>query len=351
MDLELTDEQTWLAESVGTLLSKSSGPAAWDALVEFGALSIGEESEGLGAVELALIARALGERLEAVPFVGSAAARYAAGAELGIADDAAIALALAEPELGWELERPATTIEDDPSGGGRVQGEKVPVEHASGAGALLVLAADDDGRRLALVPRDQPAVVIAPAPSIDAALPIEAVTFSGASVPAGGALGSEASGPALDRLLAIAGVLAAAEAVGAASSVLSLARDYAGERKQFGRTIGSFQALRHLLADMYVQAASAWSTVLFAAAALEDDIEDARRTAQVAKAYASRATLSVAEGALQVFGGIAFTVEHPSHLYLRRIIVRGRDFGDARHHERAIGRTLAHADRLAGALA
>jgi alkylation response protein AidB-like acyl-CoA dehydrogenase len=91
--------------------------------------------------------------------------------------------------------------------------------------------------------------------------------------------------------------------------------------------------------------------VLFAAAALEDELDDAGRTAQVAKAYASRATLDVVHGALQVFGGIAFTDEHPAHHYLRRIIVRGRDFGDARHHERAIGRALARADRLQEALA
>jgi alkylation response protein AidB-like acyl-CoA dehydrogenase len=351
MDLELTDEQTWLAESVGALLAKSSGPQAWDALVEFGALSIGKDAEGLGAVELALIARALGERLEAVPFIAGAAARYAA-ADLPIADSGTVALCLLERELGWELERPTTFLEYDGTGSGRLEGEKIPVEHAAHADALLVLAADDDGRRtLALVRREQPAVAIAPAPSIDGALPVEAVTFTGATVPHGGALTPDATEPVLERLLAIGGVLAAAEAVGAASSVLSLAREYAGERRQFGRTIGSFQALRHLLADLYVNEASAWSTVLFAAAALEDDIDDALRTARVAKAYASRATLAVAHGALQVFGGIAFTDEHPSHRHLRRIIVRGRDFGDARHHERAIGRGLAHADRLQEALA
>ena len=69
--------------------------------------------------------------------------------------------------------------------------------------------------------------------------------------------------------------------------------------------------------------------------------EDAWRTASIAKAYASRATLDVGHGALQVFGGIAFTAEHPAHRYLRRILVRGGQFGDARHHERAIGRALA----------
>ena len=123
--------------------------------------------------------------------------------------------------------------------------------------------------------------------------------------------------------------------------MLSDARDYAAERRQFGRTIGSYQALRHILADMYVRRASAWSTVLYAAAALDDELPDAQRTAAIAKAYVARAAREVAHGALQVFGGIAFTEEHQAHRFLRRIIVREQQFGDAAHHERELGRALA----------
>jgi alkylation response protein AidB-like acyl-CoA dehydrogenase len=92
---------------------------------------------------------------------------------------------------------------------------------------------------------------------------------------------------------------------------------------------------------MYVRQASAWSTVLYAAAALDDELPDALRTAAVAKAYVARAAREVAHGALQVFGGIAFTQEHQAHRFLRRIVARERQFGDAAHHEREIGRTLA----------
>ena len=112
-----------------------------------------------------------------------------------------------------------------------------------------------------------------------------------------------------------------AEAVGAAAAVLELARDYAAQRRQFGRAIGSFQAVRHILADMYVKVESAWSSVLYAAASLDEDEPEAARTAAIAKAYAARATQDVAHGALQVFGGIAFTAEHPAHRHLRRIVV------------------------------
>ena len=129
--------------------------------------------------------------------------------------------------------------------------------------------------------------------------------------------------------------------MGAAERMLQDARDYAAERRQFGRTIGSYQALRHLLADMYVRRASAWSTVLYAAAALDDELPDAQQTAAIAKAYVARAAREVAHGALQVFGGIAFTEEHQAHRFLRRIVVREQQFGDAAYHERELGRALA----------
>ena len=92
---------------------------------------------------------------------------------------------------------------------------------------------------------------------------------------------------------------------------------------------------------MYVRRASAWSTVLYAAAALDDELPDAQRTAAIAKAYVARAAREVAHGALQVFGGIAFTEEHQAHRFLRRIVVREQQFGDAAHHERELGRALA----------
>jgi alkylation response protein AidB-like acyl-CoA dehydrogenase len=145
----------------------------------------------------------------------------------------------------------------------------------------------------------------------------------------------------LSRLTTAGALLAAAESVGAAGRMLEDACAYAAERRQFGRTIASYQALRHLLADMYVRQASAWSTVLYAAAALDDDLPEAAQTAAVAKAYVARGAREVAHGALQVFGGIAFTLEHQAHRFLRRIVVRERQFGDAAHHERELGRALA----------
>jgi hypothetical protein len=300
MDLELTDEQTWLSESLSTLLQRTWPPAEtahtatraqrdelWAALQDFGLL--GDE---LGAVELCLASRLFGAQLASTPFLGSAVLRYA-----GVSHDERVAIAL-----------PGTAVE---------HATEVDRFAVVGEGTIALVAAGD--------------ATIEPAASLDIGIPMFTVTF-------GGIEPQEAD---VAKLTAIGALLAAAESVGAAERMLEDARDYAAERRQFGRTIGSNQALRHILADMYVRRASAWSTVLYAAAALDDSLPDAQRTAAIAKAYVARAAREVAHGALQVFGGIAFTQEHQAHRFLRRIIVREQQFGDAAYHERELGRELA----------
>jgi len=327
MDLELNDEQRWLSEAVDTLLAREGQP--WDRLVEFGALSVGGD-DGLGAVELCLIARALGAHLASVPYLASAAVRFTGAADLG---DDAVALAVLEPGASWEAPPSQTTLR-----GQALTGRKTAVEHAGAAGRLAVVAAAPEGSVLAVVDAGAPGVACTPQPALDPTAPMYAVELEDVPV-----VTDPLGGDALRRLATIGALLAAAEAVGAAGRMLDDACHYASERRQFGRRIAGFQALRHLLADMYVRHASSWSSVLYAAAALDEDAPDADRTVSVAKAYVSRAAREVAHGAIQVFGGIAVTAEHPAHRYLRRITVRGRQFGDAAHHERALGRALAAA--------
>jgi alkylation response protein AidB-like acyl-CoA dehydrogenase len=221
-------------------------------------------------------------------------------------------------------------------------GDKVAVEHAETADLLAVVARWGEVPALAFVPAAAAGVVVEPRSSFDATLPMSAVVFDGVGVDEG-ALVTDAR--VLHRLNTAGALLAAAEALGAADAMLQAARRYAAERRQFGRRIGSFQALRHILADLYVRAASGWSAVLYAAAAFDEGAEDAGQTASIAKAYVSRAAREVAHGSMQVFGGIAFTDEHPAHRFLRRIVVREQQFGDAAHHERALGRELARRAR------
>jgi alkylation response protein AidB-like acyl-CoA dehydrogenase len=335
MDLELSDEQRWLGESVETLLAREAGSGRlWPSLVEFGALSIGGD-DGLGAVELCLIARALGADLAPVPYLGSAAVRFAVGplgADLG---EDAVALAVVDPGASWAA-TPGLTALETVAGGWAVTGRKTAVEHAGAVARLAVVAAAPHGPALCLVDAGGAGVACVPQPAFDPTAPMYAVELAEAP------LASEpVGGEAIHRLATIGALLAAAEAAGAAGRMLEDACRYAAERRQFGRTIGSFQALRHLLADMYVRQASSWSSVLYAAATLDEDAGEAARTVSIAKAYVSRAAREVAHGAMQVFGGIAVTAEHPAHRFLRRIVVRERQFGDAAHHERALGRALA----------
>ena len=351
MDLELTDEQRWLSESVETLLTRdwpeaeqafAAGDAererVWAALAEFGVLAV-DRGEGLGAVELCLVARALGAHLASVPFLGSAALRYAiepfaedlpAGFGALAASGDRVSVALLEPGGGWAVDGVRTVV-----GRSGLRGAKVAVEHAAHVEQFAVVARADSAVGLAVVRASSPGVEMVGQPGLDAGVPMSAVTFADVEV------GLTAGRPVVDRLTAVGALLAAAEAVGAAGRLLEDARAYAAERRQFGRTIGSYQALRHIMADMYVRQASSWSTVLYAASALDDDIEEATQTVAVAKAYVARAAREVAHGALQVFGGIAFTQEHPAHRFLRRVVVREQQFGDALHHEREIGRRLA----------
>jgi alkylation response protein AidB-like acyl-CoA dehydrogenase len=338
VNLELTDEQTMLREAVGEMLARSAGDdgvvpesageALWRELQEFGALEVGA-GDGLGAVELALISWGLGARLAAVPYVDSAALAYV------VPGHGRAALGLSEPGRSFAPADPLTSFD-----GTHVSGEKSAVAFAATVDGIAVSTAGPDGVVLALVVPDDDGVSVEPETTLDMSLKPARVGFESA--------GAEllADGPStaglVESLAAVAGVLAAAEAVGAAAAVLDLACAYAAQRRQFGHTIGSFQAIRHLLADMYVKVESSWSSVLYAAAALDEGEPDSLRTASIAKAYAGRATHEVAHGALQVFGGIAFTAEHPAHRFLRRIAARSGQFGTPRDHERSLGESLAH---------
>ena len=363
MDLELSDEQTWLAESVESMLARdwvapgdagSAGEAdrrrLWQSLVSFGALAVDRE-DGLATVDVCLIARALGARLASVPYLGSAAVRLAIEplaaelpdgfARLSAGDDA-VSVALLEPGRGWLPAGVQTALEPD-ADGDVLRGRKLAVEHAATVDRLAVVASADGEPAVALVPAGAPGVALAVQPALDATTPMHSLELPGVRMARDDVADGEAGRRLVERLVTIGALLAAAEAVGAAGHLLDDACRYAGERRQFGRAIGSFQALRHLLADMYVRQASSWSSVLYAAAALDEQADDAAQTAAIAKAYVARAAREVAHGAIQVFGGIALTAEHPAHRYLRRVVVREQQFGDAAHHERELGRALAAA--------
>jgi alkylation response protein AidB-like acyl-CoA dehydrogenase len=341
MDFRLTEEQILLTESVATLLERRAdhrgivggSAGVWDALVEFGALDIGPEPDRLGVVELALISRALGAHLARVPFADSAALRFGLSRFTTIeAAHESAALALSEPDTGFAPTAPRATA--DPVG---LSGVKSGVAFAELVDLLVATAMRADGLTLAMVPRGADGVDIVSERSVDTGLGLARVHFDAVSdVSLIDATEADRLVPAISQAAA---VLSAAEAVGAAATLFGLASSYAGERRQFGRPLSSFQALRHLIAGLYVKLETSWSSVLYAAASL-DQFGTGGVVASTAKAYTARATRDVAEGALQVLGGIAFTAEHPAHLFLRRVLARGNQFGTVLEHERIVAADL-----------
>ena len=299
-----------------THVPAGSGPELWNELVEFGALGVGPGADELGAVEVALVARALGERLAAVPLVGTAAVRYVAGADPGRRPSA--------PSLSRRARPPvrARVAGHDPAGRPCLRREvRRSVRRGRGrAGRLRV-----GRRRLGARGRGPgtAGVTITRCSILDETLDAADVHLDGvAAVP----LGLGRAGRSCPAVAAVAAVLASAEAVGAAARPASSSRATTPRpARQFGKTI-SFQAVRHLLADMVVKVESSWSSVPTRRLARRRRAGRSQ-DASVAKAWASRATLDVAHGALQVFGGIAFTAEHPAHRFLRRIASLGAQYG------------------------
>jgi alkylation response protein AidB-like acyl-CoA dehydrogenase len=145
---------------------------------------------------------------------------------------------------------------------------------------------------------------------------------------------------AVARGTTVATTLAVAETVGAMSRLLEMTREYALQRVAFGRPIGSFQALKHLLADLSVVVESAESLSAAATRAADDKARYAAEVASIAKLYLGERSVLFAEDCLQIFGGIGFTWEHDLHLFLKRAQLDQVSFGDA----------AAHRERLASLL-
>src|SRR3954462_3006496 len=193
MDLELSDEQGWLSDAIATLLARewSAGAdtaanrrALWRSLADFGALTAGGE-DGLGAVGMCLISRALGEHLAPGPYLARAAVRLAIFSLGGAGPPAlprlaegedAVALAMLEPGSRWGPADLRTTIE--PAAAGAVaKRRKAPGEHAHAADLLAVVAAAPDGPALALVSTAAPGITAAEQPAFDPTAPMHSVRF------------------------------------------------------------------------------------------------------------------------------------------------------------------------------
>ncbi|MEV7127259.1 acyl-CoA dehydrogenase family protein [Streptomyces sp. NPDC093260] len=308
--------------------------ALWKSLAEdmgLAGLLVPEEQGGQGAThrEAAVVLEELGRAVAPVPYLTSAVvateallacgeeellARLASGRSVGVL---AVALHLA-PGAAF----PAVRVQD-----GVLYGELTGIADAAAADVLLVPA--EDGGLYAV---DSDAVTVTGQVSLDLTRPVATVRFDGA---AGRRVGD--AGPAVRRALRTGAGLLASEQFGLADWSLTETVRYLKDRKQFNRPVGGFQALKHRLAQLWLEVVNLRAAARNAADALARD-DDADVAAAVAQAHAAPAAVHAAEEALQLHGGIGMTWEHPVHLYLKR----------AKADSLAYGTAGAHRETLAG---
>jgi alkylation response protein AidB-like acyl-CoA dehydrogenase len=344
-------------QSLGQLRRRLEEPdvfdeAVWRRAAELGwtAMLIAPDFEGGSVtgqplVDMIVLAEELGRVLHPGPFVptnvvADAIARFGTEEQ---AKEHLPGLARGERTAAWCLsgdgspEPHAVEILATPDGDGwRLDGTARYVHAGGNAGLFLVVARTPDGEiGHHLVPGQAPGLTVRAVSGLDLTRRFSQITFDGVSARTGSEL--RAGWGAVEHCLAVATVLQAGESVGAAEAVFESTVEYAKKRVQFGRTIGSFQAIKHRLANLQVELEAMRVAAEYASLALGDALEDAPQAVATAGAYVDDAFAHLCGEALQLHGGIGFTWEHDVHLFLRRAKVNQVLYGDgAWHRERLL---------------
>jgi alkylation response protein AidB-like acyl-CoA dehydrogenase len=361
-----TDEQGMLASTLRELLgttvdmdrtrdlsltTDAFDRPVWDALAGMGlvGLPLAEEFGGADSpfTDLAVVFEELGRVVAAVPLLST---MMAADAIARGGDDEQRARWLPDLASGQvvgtfapfesahaDATRVETTAEETEHGW-RLAGTKRFVTDGPNADVLVVTATVGDVVSLFVVDPDSAGVHVEAVPSLDPTRPLADVVLD-TIVPVGDRLAVHDAADLVSDVLDRAAVAIAAEQVGGAQRCLEMAVEYAKTRFQFGRAIGSFQAVKHRCADMLVAVEHARSVAWHAAAAI-DDPGEAAVMVPVARSVCSDAYVQVAGDAIQVLGGIGFTWEHDAHLYLKR----------AKADSLILGSVGSARDRLASAI-
>ncbi|MGE0383358.1 MAG: acyl-CoA dehydrogenase family protein [Gammaproteobacteria bacterium] len=319
---------------------RQAAALGWFALLVPEALGGGSVS-GIGMLDAALVAYTRGRSLQPGGFVG---ANVVAAAISRAGTVAQRAQALAAIVAG---DAPAAWIIGDPGGapamdgviparragdGWRLDGTAAMVEDAGESAWLLVAVGTADGPAHLLVEPRTAGVTFAPVESLDISRRFAEVTFDGVTLAPTALVGVVGDRALAEGLLAIASVLTVAECVGAMHQEFEQTVEYARQRIAFGRPIGSFQAIKHLLADASMMLETSKAVVLAAARQVGEGDPHAAQAASQAKAFVSDAALEHAQACFQVFGGVGYTWEHDQHLFLRRITTAAEQFGGASWH-------------------
>ena len=364
MTFALTDEHAELRASVRRFLNERSpvtaarrwmtertgyDEALWAQMADqlgLPGLAIAEEfgGSGYGTAELALVLEELGSVLYVGPYFATVAL---AGQTLSACDDASAkarwlpgiadgsttaALAVGEGSRTWVTSF-VTRATPQQASVWSLDGTKRFVIDGATADLLLVFASTDDGVGLFALDRTADGVRVDPSDTLDLTRRLADVTFTGAPATR---VGGEASA-LLAHAADLAVVALAAEQVGGTQRCLDQTVEYAKMRVQFGRKIGSFQAVKHRAADVLLSVETARSAMAYAAGVVDAGGDEAALAAAVAASVCSEAFTEAARANLQLHGGIGFTWEHDAHLYLKRAKSDELLFGAPVHHRARLG--------------
>ncbi len=369
MNFAFSEEQEELRKTVRAFLeSKSSetavreqmetengfDPAVWSQMGDqmgLQGLSIPEEfgGSGFGFIELGVVLEEMGRALLCAPFFSSVV--LAANALLLSGDDAAkkkylpgiaagetiATLATTEPSGKWD-EKGITTKAEGSGSDWKITGSKMFVIDGATASLIIVGARTSKGVSLFAVDGDAKGLTRTSLSTMDQTRKQAKLEFN--ATPAT-LIGTDGKGwDVLSQVFDLAAVALAAEQVGGAQKVLEMAVEYAKVRVQFGRPIGSFQAIKHKCADMLLEVESAKSAAyygMWCAAEMNDELAS---VASLAKAYCSEAYFHAAAENIQIHGGIGFTWEHPAHLYFKRAKSSELLFGDPTYHRELLAQRI-----------
>ncbi|MGQ0848881.1 MAG: acyl-CoA dehydrogenase family protein [Actinomycetota bacterium] len=371
MNFAFSDEQEelrrltrkWLTDKapspvVRRLMESETGydVALWKEMAQLGwqGMAIPEEYGGAGFsfLELAILFEEMGRNLLPAPFFSTvmlgAGTLLEAGSEEQrrrylprlAAGEAIMALAVTEPNGRWD-ETGVEAAAARNGSGWKIDGHKSFVIDGHTADVLVVGARTPAGVSLFLVDPDEAGVSRNLLETMDQTRKQAEVTLEGVSLPETSLVGPDGSGwQIVERVLEKAVVALAAEQVGGAQQCLDMSVEYAKTRHQFGRPIGSFQAIKHKCADMLVQVESARSAAYYAAWAASEDNEELPVVSPLAKSYCSEAYYFCAAENIQIHGGIGFTWEHDAHLYFKRAKSSELLFGDPAYHRARLAERL-----------
>ena len=342
--------------AVRELMETESGfdPAVWSQMGEqmgLQGLIIPEEFGGSGYsyVELIVVLEEMGRRLLCAPYFATVA--LAANTLIHSGDDAAKAeylpgiasgetiATLAFTEANGRWDESGITMEASGSGDSyTLTGEKMYVLDGSSASLILVAARTASGVSLFAVDGDAAGLTRESLSTMDQTRKQSRLTFAGTPAKL---IGTEGGGWAvLSTVLDLAAVALAAEQVGGAQECLEMAVQYAKDRVQFGRPIGSFQAIKHKCADMLLEVESAKSAAYYAGWCASELNEELPSVASLAKSYCSEAYFHTTAENIQVHGGIGFTWEHPAHLYFKRAKSSELFLGDPTYHRELLAQRI-----------